>query len=211
MSTRSRAARQCRGARRGRLLRSPRAREPLAEDEARRDPPDRRRPAAPLPGVGRRGRPPGPVAARRDRGGGDREQRARRCARSSRRSSGSWSRLPTSSCSTSRPAGWSRRDGQCTFPPRKYPRTARVNEVMLEVLAEELERMSDPRLELVTLTGVDVYARSRVRQGVLLDAGRGGRPRGRGRRRRRARAARPRRLISGGWSAASCAFARSRN
>ncbi len=39
---------------------------------------------------------------------------------------------------------------------RKYPRTARVNEVMLEVLADELERMNDPRLELVTLTGVDV-------------------------------------------------------
>jgi ribosome-binding factor A len=40
--------------------------------------------------------------------------------------------------------------------PRRYPRTARVNEVMLEVLADELERMNDPRLELVTLTGVDV-------------------------------------------------------
>src|SRR3954454_10184260 len=39
---------------------------------------------------------------------------------------------------------------------RRYPRTARVNEVILEVLADELERMSDPRLELVTLTGVDV-------------------------------------------------------
>jgi ribosome-binding factor A len=39
---------------------------------------------------------------------------------------------------------------------KRYPRTARVNEVMLEVLAGELERMSDPRLELVTLTGVDV-------------------------------------------------------
>ncbi len=39
---------------------------------------------------------------------------------------------------------------------RRYPRTARVNESMLEVLAEELERMNDPRLELVTLTGVDV-------------------------------------------------------
>ncbi len=39
---------------------------------------------------------------------------------------------------------------------RRYPRTARVNEVMLEVLADELERMSDPRLELVALTGVDV-------------------------------------------------------
>ena len=41
-------------------------------------------------------------------------------------------------------------------PQRKYPRTARVNEVMLEVLADELERLSDPRLELVTLTGVNV-------------------------------------------------------
>ncbi len=40
--------------------------------------------------------------------------------------------------------------------PKRYPRTARVNEVMLEVLADELERMSDPRLELVTITGVDV-------------------------------------------------------
>ncbi|MGQ0825970.1 MAG: 30S ribosome-binding factor RbfA [Actinomycetota bacterium] len=41
-------------------------------------------------------------------------------------------------------------------PQRKYPRTARVNESMLEVLADELERLSDPRLELVTITGVDV-------------------------------------------------------
>ena len=39
---------------------------------------------------------------------------------------------------------------------RRYPRTARVNEVMLEVLADELERLNDPRLELVTLTGVKV-------------------------------------------------------
>jgi ribosome-binding factor A len=46
--------------------------------------------------------------------------------------------------------------GTAVSPQRKYPRTARVNEVMLEVLADELERMSDPRLELVTLTGVDV-------------------------------------------------------
>jgi len=39
---------------------------------------------------------------------------------------------------------------------KRYPRTARLNEEMLEVLADELERMSDPRLELVTFTGVDV-------------------------------------------------------
>ena len=45
------------------------------------------------------------------------------------------------------------RQGQ---PPRRYPRTARVNEVVLETLAEELERLSDPRLGFVTLTGVDV-------------------------------------------------------
>lgn len=40
--------------------------------------------------------------------------------------------------------------------PRRYPRTARVNESMLEVLADELTRMNDPRLELVTFTGVKV-------------------------------------------------------
>ena len=40
--------------------------------------------------------------------------------------------------------------------PRRYPRTLRVNEVVREVLADELARMNDPRLELVTLTGVDV-------------------------------------------------------
>jgi ribosome-binding factor A len=31
-----------------------------------------------------------------------------------------------------------------------------VNEVVREVIAEEVERLSDPRLELVTVTGVDV-------------------------------------------------------
>ncbi|MCL4294018.1 MAG: ribosome-binding factor A, partial [Acidimicrobiia bacterium] len=41
---------------------------------------------------------------------------------------------------------------------RRYPRTARVNEVVREVLADELERLSDPRLGLVTLTDVDVSA-----------------------------------------------------
>ncbi len=43
-------------------------------------------------------------------------------------------------------------------PVRRYPRTARVNEVVREVLADELERLSDPRLGLVTLTDVDVSA-----------------------------------------------------
>lgn len=40
--------------------------------------------------------------------------------------------------------------------PRQYPRAARVNEVVREALADELERMSDPRLGLVTITGVEV-------------------------------------------------------
>ena len=40
--------------------------------------------------------------------------------------------------------------------PRRYPRTARINEVVLETLADEVERLSDPRLGFVTLTGVEV-------------------------------------------------------
>jgi len=43
-------------------------------------------------------------------------------------------------------------------PARRYPRMARVNEVVQETLADELERLTDPRLELVTITGVDVTA-----------------------------------------------------
>jgi len=39
---------------------------------------------------------------------------------------------------------------------RRYPRTLRVNEVVRESLAENLERMGDPRLEMVTITGVEV-------------------------------------------------------
>jgi ribosome-binding factor A len=41
-------------------------------------------------------------------------------------------------------------------PPRRYPRTARVNEVVREAIGDELERLNDPRLGLVTVTGVDV-------------------------------------------------------
>lgn len=39
---------------------------------------------------------------------------------------------------------------------RRYPRSARVNEVVLETLADGLQRLEDPRLELVTLTGAKV-------------------------------------------------------
>lgn len=40
---------------------------------------------------------------------------------------------------------------------RRYPRTARVNEVLREVVAEELERMAgeDVRLDLLTVTHVE--------------------------------------------------------
>ena len=42
-------------------------------------------------------------------------------------------------------SSWRTRDVQRRLP-RRYPRTARVNEVVREVLADELERLSDPRL-----------------------------------------------------------------
>lgn len=38
----------------------------------------------------------------------------------------------------------------------RYPRMARVNELVREVLGDELERMEDPRLGLTTITGVEV-------------------------------------------------------
>ncbi len=41
-------------------------------------------------------------------------------------------------------------------PHRRFARTLRVNEVVHECLADELERLSDPRLSLVTVTGVEV-------------------------------------------------------
>jgi ribosome-binding factor A len=40
--------------------------------------------------------------------------------------------------------------------PFRYPRTARVNELCREILADELERLDDDRLQLVTITHVDV-------------------------------------------------------
>jgi ribosome-binding factor A len=40
--------------------------------------------------------------------------------------------------------------------PRPYARTARVNELVMEIVAEELERIDDERLELVTITHVSV-------------------------------------------------------
>jgi ribosome-binding factor A len=37
-----------------------------------------------------------------------------------------------------------------------YPRSRRLNAVIQEVLAEEVERLTDPRLAMVTVTGVSV-------------------------------------------------------
>ena len=41
-------------------------------------------------------------------------------------------------------------------PSRDYPRTARLNSLVQEIVAEELERIDDERLEFVTLTAVVV-------------------------------------------------------
>ena len=38
----------------------------------------------------------------------------------------------------------------------KYPRSARVGETLREIVAEELVRIDDERLELVTVTGIEV-------------------------------------------------------
>lgn len=38
---------------------------------------------------------------------------------------------------------------------REYPRTARLNQLFQEILAEELERVDDDRLDLVTVMSVD--------------------------------------------------------
>lgn len=44
--------------------------------------------------------------------------------------------------------------------PSRYPRTARINKVLREVIAGDLERIGqdDPRLDLVTITDVDIDA-----------------------------------------------------
>jgi ribosome-binding factor A len=42
------------------------------------------------------------------------------------------------------------------MPDRRYPRTARVNHVVHEVVADELERIDDDRLGMTTVTGVEV-------------------------------------------------------
>ena len=41
-------------------------------------------------------------------------------------------------------------------PTRQYPRTLRVNELVREIAADEIERLDDERLELVAITSVEV-------------------------------------------------------
>ena len=54
----------------------------------------------------------------------------------------------------------------------RYPRTARLNESLREVLAEELVRIDDERLELVTFTATQVDAEMN-RATVFYDSLRG--------------------------------------
>lgn len=39
---------------------------------------------------------------------------------------------------------------------RQYPRTARLNELLREIIADELERLDDDRLVMLTVTSVDI-------------------------------------------------------
>jgi ribosome-binding factor A len=41
-------------------------------------------------------------------------------------------------------------------PDRRYPRTARLNELLREIIAEALEELDDERLPLLTVTHVSV-------------------------------------------------------
>ncbi|HEY8523739.1 MAG TPA: 30S ribosome-binding factor RbfA [Acidimicrobiales bacterium] len=50
----------------------------------------------------------------------------------------------------------SRRTSRSTGTARDYPRTARLNHLVQEIVAEEVERIDDDRLGLLTVVGVDV-------------------------------------------------------
>ena len=56
-------------------------------------------------------------------------------------------------------------------PIRRYPRTARVDRVIQEIVADALERIDDERLNLVTVTGVK--ADPDLRQAIVFYAARG--------------------------------------
>lgn len=48
-----------------------------------------------------------------------------------------------------------RRRGSQRTTARDYPRTARLNELLREIIGEELERIDDDRLDVVTVISVD--------------------------------------------------------
>ena len=54
--------------------------------------------------------------------------------------------------------------------PRQFSRTDRIGELMREIVASELERIGDERLEMVTVTAVNVDSLPRARRGLLLGA-----------------------------------------
>ena len=56
--------------------------------------------------------------------------------------------------------------------PHEYPRTARLNELVREIVAEELERIDDERLTLVTV--VDVVCEADLRYATVYVTGLGG-------------------------------------
>lgn len=56
--------------------------------------------------------------------------------------------------------------------PRDYPRTARLNELLREIIASELDRIDDDRLGFVSVAGVEVdneLTKARVFLSVLDD------------------------------------------
>ncbi len=53
-------------------------------------------------------------------------------------------------------AGRGRRGGRRTPSTHAYPRAARLSETLREIIADELVRIDDERLELVTVTTIDV-------------------------------------------------------
>src|SRR5262245_30855618 len=53
-------------------------------------------------------------------------------------------------------AGRSRRSSGARGGGHRYPRSARVGETLREIIAEELVRIDDERLSLVTITGIEV-------------------------------------------------------
>jgi ribosome-binding factor A len=62
-----------------------------------------------------------------------------------------------------------RRHRSSSTTTRRYPRTARLNELVREIVADELERIDDDRLLMVAVTAVDVAPDLRHAR-VLYDA-----------------------------------------